>query len=739
MKYIFNLILLLGFVVPTLAQNAIERSFDIPVLHEGADLSNAWVGGLYNPQFYPVDVDFDGDEDLFVFDNQGDINLCFENIGETKPYIYSKEFSALFPKFENWVQLTDYNCDGIMDVFSYEKTMGSVRRYSGFLDNNGLIQFSKEEDFLYTVVEGVNTLFQVNTFDRPTFEDIDFDGDLDLLVFNAYDQIDFHQNQSMDIYGDCSTLLFNKVSDCWGRFEENALSNEITLDTDCSMNIQTNSTNHNVHVGLTRLLFYDYEMDDDMDLLYAYIDRYRLNFMTNGGNADDAFMTSADTLFPINDIQIDLPDYPAPYLLDIDNDQQKELLISPSVEGRGKNNCWIYSNEGTPALPLWERKNTDFLQEQMINVGAYSHPTLLDYNNDGLQDLVIANRGNILGINEFEASLTLYENIGSEELPSFELKQEDWLGLSQMRLRNIKATFGDLDADGDLDMVVGEFKGKLYFFENTADTGIPMDFDIANALPMDIDVGDLATPQLSDVDQDGDLDILTGEVQGRIFYYENIGTPELYNFELKDDFFGGILVRPTGELFGFSTPFLTSFDEDNARVLLVGNIAGEVFAYRGIDEQLVEFEAIVPELGLLNVGANASPCLLPTATEKQYLLLGTVRGGLEAYSFTKDLFFPTSTTNLWTKKIDFQVFPNPNTKGEIYLDLGTNESHFTNGNIRIYNSLGQLLNEQKLDVDFQKSINLSSVLNYSGLYFIQLKSADGQRGGTNSFVYLGRD
>ena len=53
----------------------------IPVHAFGQQLKMTWSGGLNNAQFSELDFDFDGDNDLLVFDRSADQIRLFENMG----------------------------------------------------------------------------------------------------------------------------------------------------------------------------------------------------------------------------------------------------------------------------------------------------------------------------------------------------------------------------------------------------------------------------------------------------------------------------------------------------------------------------------------------------------------------------------------------------------------------------------------------------------------------------------
>ena len=97
---IYKSLLILISLIPLVAYSQFNflKSYAPLLIHDNDTLNLAWIGGFNNPQFSNIDIDLDGDNDLFVFDRSGDVSLLFkvENVNNQVYYTPVSEIVNAF-------------------------------------------------------------------------------------------------------------------------------------------------------------------------------------------------------------------------------------------------------------------------------------------------------------------------------------------------------------------------------------------------------------------------------------------------------------------------------------------------------------------------------------------------------------------------------------------------------------------------------------------------------------------
>ncbi len=695
------------------------RYDSIKVITDDYELQNPWTGGLKNPQFSVIDIDGDGQKDLFVFerDYNGRIKIFInEGTSGEVAYTHAPQYEHLFPEMHNWCLLADYNCDGKEDIFT--SVPAGIAVYRNTTENQVLSFQLSDPILLSQTSDGMAPLY-VSPPDIPAITDVDNDGDIDILSFGVLGKyVKYHKNLSLEHYGHCDSLLFEEASSCWGYFSESSQDNSITLYDSCQ-DISVTGTREGRHAG-SALLALDLNDNGLKDLLLGDISYNNTTALFNEGSLETASMLSVDTAYPSQTVGVNLSIFPAAYHLDVNNDSMKDLLISPNNPNDSENfeNIWYYQNISEDARPRFELIQTNFLQDEMLDFGEGAAPVFFDANADGLQDLVVGNYGYFINSSNYESRLALLLNTGTEETPEFQLINRDYSNLSAFHFDGIYPALGDLDADGDQDLITGDNEGNLHYFVNTAGPGNAATFALAQPLYMDIDVGEFSTPQLVDVNRDGTLDLLVGEKGGTINYFENTGshTEAFFNPSPTNDFFGGIDVM-TECCGGHSTPFLTEDSLGNYQ-LYTGTETGLLYLFNHIEDNINGIFNKMDSLSLQSLRTTISLADL-NHDGNQEMVFGSYAGGISLLKKGQPQWIDIPTMSLGESQI--QIFPNPSSD-EVTVSIGSKEKENFEA-ISILNTMGQVVVQEKA---IGNKANIDVRILKPGVYFLQLKGHSSQ-------------
>jgi hypothetical protein len=681
MKAIF--LTILSITTSLLAAQAIALTpADPPVTQNGMELNLAWFGGLNTPQTQAVDLDGDGLDDLYFFDKAGEINLALKGDGNGN-YEVAPELVAHFPEdTEGWTMLRDFDQDGTPDMFRFFDIIDGVEVLRGNRRTDGLLEFEVIDfgdafPILHFPFEGNRTAIFVSSIDYPAVEDLDFDGDLDIITFSVNGgYVEYYKNQSVERGFGLDTLIYTLETQCWGGFFESGLTTALDLATapdDCFDNFLPGGGGRPRHSGSTITAF-DYDGNGRMDIMLGDISFDRLVLGLNNGSVAEPWISEQDTAWNDGEVIAKIASFPAAYYVDIDQDGQRDIIGSPSVtlNGTDVDVMWYYRNVGTEADPDFVFQSRKVLVEDMLDLGTAANVTIFDYDADGRPDLILGNNDEYTADNSLDSRFRLLRNVTPEGgAIAFELIDEDYLGMSAFQTTGwaFAPTFGDLDGDGDLDLVIGDRSGKLFYGENTAGAGNEATFAQLVFEWQGIDAGQFSKPFIADLDRDGRNDLLVGGFDGRVRFYRNIGTAQAASFDpdVSADGnmlqLGGINTNSPGISTGHPAPWV--IQSPNYTLVFTGNRIGKLEAYRfGIDSAYTEpFTLLTKDVDGLDVGGFANPGFADFDGDgKLELVIGTQRGGANFFQTNLNLDATTALFAAPQPSFAFSAAPNPAAK-----------------------------------------------------------------------------
>ena len=715
MRRLFLFVLLMSPLLVS-AQYQFRLKTDVPLSLDGNPLELPWTGGLNSAQFQKFDLNFDGIEDLIIYNRISKEISTFLTLNNT--YVFTPDYAATFPaEVDDWLVLRDFDCDGLKDIFT--STPLGVKVFRN-ISSGSTIEWELAADFLQFDA-GIN--MQINASDIPGIEDIDGDGDLDILAyrFSTASTIDYYKNTSVENTGSCGELTFIRELRVWGGFEE-CNCNNIVFGTPCppgsivDLNVPKPVVEQIEHAGGKTILPLDIDHDGDMDLITSDEFCETLYFLENVGDAQTAVMTSF-TSFP-EFAPAAFYIFPAAFYDDFDFDGVKDLVVSSNSDQNllngidFSNNTTIYKNRGSNSNINLSAAQP-FLQNQMLDLGESTYPALADFDGDGDLDLFIGNRGLPAGT-DFMASIFHFENTGTRFEPSFELSDRDFLGLSANDLRNIKPQFVDLDGDGDLDLAyqatdnININQTRIFYRLNSAGRNAPMNLGPEQSLGLSPDEDD--QPFFFDINQDGQVDLLLGTRLGALELLINAGN--LSFTEVSSEFAGISNDFNRRNLI----PLIADVDNDGKAELITTDFSGEIRVHSGLlsnsfTPDSVSTEVIINELLNARITSNfglQNPIVAADllGTGKPALLMGNNRGGLYLLENLSE-----RGDNGGTSAIAVNIFPNP---GRERFFVRTD----VNSTLEIYSMTGQRINSG-VSVDANTNLEMNSTDLAPGIYLIR--------------------
>src|SRR3989338_2778594 len=432
-------------------------------------------------------ADFDGDGDLDVVSTShfGGLIVWNENLGNGE-FSLNRLIDSTHQSHS--LQTGDLDNDGDQDIAVASNSSDKV----GWYKNLGGGYFT--------------TFLPIATFTDILdikLNDLNNDGLPDLICFaeNTY-QVIHYRNMGNGIFVSQGSVTATSVFDI---VETVFTDSDNDNDTDLAVTFENstwlylNDGSGNFGAGtqiyayqpITSLVATDIDNDGDEDIVYSHgnvTNSHEVGYLRNNGNGIPYTRTgNINKKYFTMEVFVD----------DFDNDGLMDICSGASSEDKI---VW-YKNLGEDLLNLGE---FIFSEANVISSNLLSKINQIDcrdYDGDGDLDILASSQeANTNGAEYTNSRISFYENEGNEQFSAQQVitQQMNHLGYTKFRL-------GDLDGDGDMDLVSHSSNdAQIMWRKNTGTTNF-------TALPIEISTWgseEVSDSDLGDMAQDADLDIV---------------------------------------------------------------------------------------------------------------------------------------------------------------------------------------------------------------------------------------
>lgn len=430
------------------------------------------------------DINNDGKLDIYFSSNM-EPNKLYLNIGNMQ-FVDISEKAGVHgdPGWATGACMIDINNDGLLDIYAVKSGGGhSNMRKNRLYINNGNLTFSEESEKYGLDDDGYGT--------QAYFLDYDKDGDLDMFMLNHQIEPYTPKNENE------ANLVFNRDPIAGDRFYRNEDGKFVDISEEAGI------LGSPIGYGLSAAIG-DFNEDGYPDIYVCndYMERDYLYINKGNGTFKDELMERTHHISNYS-MGSDVGD--------IDNDGHMDIMIADMAAEdnyRSKTNM-----SGMNPERFWNYVKNGFFYQYMINTlqknkgnGTFSEisqlsgvdktdwswaPLFLDLDQDGLKDMIVTNglrkeaRNNdfvkqkqkIMSKTHHKDSIgvmmkDILDLMPSEPVKNYIYKNDGNFHFEHINLDGIRPTFsngaayGDLDNDGDLDIVVNNVDQNISMYRN---------------------------------------------------------------------------------------------------------------------------------------------------------------------------------------------------------------------------------------------------------------------------------
>lgn len=285
----------------------------------------------------------------------------------------------------------------------------------------------------------------------------------------------------------------------------------------------------------------DFDNDGDLDLLVEETLGEFKYYQNTGTSTAPTFAAPITNPFGLTATVVIAPEIA---IIDLDNDGDLDIISTAFNGATYAADIVYYQNTGTASAPAFAAPTTNPFG--LVSSLYYNAPQFVDIDNDGDFDLIAVSYNSSTYAPEMRYQENT--GTAASPAFAAPVVNPFGLVVPSSTNFNGFISFADLDLDGDFDAMYGDGydNGNFSFMENTGSATAPS-FATAVTNPFGLVATNASAtsnftnnPTFLDLDGDGDVDILSGEYGGALIYFENnapipwpVAVNELERIEMK--------------------------------------------------------------------------------------------------------------------------------------------------------------------------------------------------------------